>query len=150
MREEITAFIEEYVKDASYLRKPLVGFADCDSPMFPGLKTTVMPGHLMPAEILSDPTVVISYFLPFQPEVALSNVSGRYASKRWAECYGETNRLIASLNAALIDYLKDRGFRAAFAQNAVHLDKEILMSCWSQRHVAEIAGLGRFGLNNLL
>ncbi|WP_319378320.1 hypothetical protein [uncultured Methanocorpusculum sp.] len=88
--------------------------------------------------------------MPFQPEVALSNVSGRHASKRWAECYGETNRLIASLNADLIEYLKDRGYRAAFAQNAVHLDKEILMSCWSQRHVAEIAGLGRFGLNNLL
>ncbi|WP_319378319.1 hypothetical protein [uncultured Methanocorpusculum sp.] len=70
MREEVTSFIEAYVKDASHLRKPLVGFADCTSPMFPGLKTTVMPGHLMPghlmpAEILSDPTVVISYFLFF-------------------------------------------------------------------------------------
>ncbi len=150
MREEITAFIEAYVKDTSHLREPLVGFADCASPMFPTLKNVVMPGHLMPADILVDPTVVISYFLPFHKEVALSNVSGRYASQRWAECYVETNRLIASMNAALIDHLRDRGYRAAFAQNAVHLDKEILMSCWSQRHVAEIAGLGKFGLNNLL
>ncbi len=62
MREEVTSFIEAYVKDAPYLRKPLVGFTDCGSPMFPALKNVVMPGHLMPAEILSDPTVVISYF----------------------------------------------------------------------------------------
>ena len=150
MREEITDFIRNFVKDASHLREPLVGFADCSSPMFPALKNVVMPGHLMPADILADPKIIISYFLPFQKEVALSNVSGRSASNRWVECYVETNRLIASLNSALIEYLQDHGFRAAFAENAVHLDKEILMSCWSQRHVAEIAGLGKFGLNNLL
>jgi len=150
MREEITDFIKEYVKDASHLREPLVGFADCSSPMIPELKRVVMPGHLMPADILPDPTIIISYFLPFQKEVSLSNVSGRIASTRWAECYIETNRLIASMNAALIEYLQDHGYRAAFAENAVHLDKQILMSCWSQRHVAEIAGLGKFGLNNLL
>jgi len=150
MREEITNFILDFVKGAPYLREPLVGFADCRSPMFPDLKNVVMPGHLMPEDILSDPKIIISYFLPFQKEVALSNVSGRYASKRWTECYVETNRLIASLNAALIDYLKDRGFRAAYSENAVHLDNQTLMSCWSQRHIAEIAGLGKFGLNNLL
>ncbi len=105
-----------------------------------------MPGHLMPTDVLSDPKIIISYFLPFQNEVALSNVSGRYSSQRWVDCYGETNRLIA----ALIDYLQAQGFRAAFSEYAVHLDKEILKSCWSQRHIAEVAGLGRFGLNNLL
>ncbi len=129
MREEITDFIKEYVKDASHLREPLVGFANCSSPMIPELKRVVMPGHLMPEDILSDPKIIISYFLPFQKEVSLSNVSERFASKRWAECYVETNRLIASLNAALIEYLQDHGFRAAFAENAVHLDKQILMSC---------------------
>ncbi len=54
------------------------------------------------------------------------------------------------MNAALIDHFKYCGYRAVFAQNAVHMDKEILMSCWSQWHVAEIAGLGKFCLNNLL
>ncbi len=142
MREEITDFIRDFVKDASHLREPLVGFADCSSPMIPELKRIVMPGHLMPADILADPKITISYFLPFQKEVALSNVSGRYASKRWTECYVETNRLI--------DYLQDHGYRAAYAENAVHLDKQILMSCWSQWHIAEIAGLVKFGLNNLL
>ena len=150
MREKITDFIVEYVKDASHLREPLVGFADCSSPMIPELKRVVMAGHLMPEDILPDPKIIISYFLPFHKEVALSNVSGRYASKRWTECYVETNRLIAYLNAALIDYLKNRGYRAAYSENAVHLDHQTLMSCWSQRHIAEIAGLGRFGLNNLL
>lgn len=150
MREEITAFIEAYVKDASHLRKPLVGFADCASPMIPELKKVVLPGHEMPEDILPDPKIIISYFLPFKKEVALSNVSGRYASEIWKASYDETNRLIASLNDSLVEYIHEMGFRAAYSKKTSQVSIDILMSCWSQRHIAEIAGLGRFGLNNLL
>ena len=150
MRDEVTKFIRDFVTDVPCIREPLVGFADCDSPMMTHLAKVVMPGHEMPGDILSEPKIIISYFLPFNKEVALSNVSGRYASEKWAACYGETNRLIASLNDALVEYVHESGFRAAYSTRMKHFDKDVLMSCWSERHIAEIAGLGRFGLNNLL
>ena len=150
MREEITNFIRDFVKGAPYLREPLVGFADCDSPMIQNLQNVVMPGHEMPEDILPDPKIIISYFLPFKKEVALSNVSGRYASEIWKAGYNETNRLIALLNDALVEHIHEMGFRAAYSKKTSQVSKDILMSCWSQRHIAEIAGLGKFGLNNLL
>ena len=81
MREMVTSFIRNFVRGAPYLRKPLVGFADCASPMIPELKIVVLPGHEMPEDILPDPKIIISYFLPFKREVDLSSVSGRYASE---------------------------------------------------------------------
>jgi len=150
MRELVTDFIKEYVRSAPHLREPQVGFADCASPMIPNLKNVVISGHEMPEDILPDPKIIISYFLPFQKEVALSNVSGRHASKIWKASYDDTNRLIASLNDALVEYIHELGFRAAYSKKTSQISKDILMSCWSQRHIAEIAGLGKFGLNNLL
>lgn len=150
MKGEVTGFIWDFVRDAPYLREPLVGFAGCDSPMIRQLKNAVMPEHEMPEDILSDPKIIISYFLPFNKEVARSNVPGRYASKTWAACYNDTNRMIASLNDALVEHIHEMGFRAAYSRKTSQVSNDVLMSCWSQRHIAEIAGLGTFGLNNLL
>jgi len=76
MKDEVAGFIRDFVRDAPSLREPLVGFAGCDSPMIRQLKNAVMPEHEMPEDILSDPKIIISYFLPFNKEVARSNVPG--------------------------------------------------------------------------
>jgi len=46
--------------------------------------------------------------------------------------------------------LARHGVRAAVAQAASTFDRERLVSHWSHRHFAYLAGLGTFGINNML
>jgi epoxyqueuosine reductase QueG len=64
--------------------------------------------------------------------------------------YIETNRLILDLNGYLRDELEKMGFRTAILPATHNFDSERLISDWSHRHIARIAGLGSFGLNNML
>ncbi|MGB9792794.1 MAG: epoxyqueuosine reductase [Thermacetogeniaceae bacterium] len=130
--------------------KPLVAFADSNDPLFGVLKDAVGPDHLLPSDILSGARSVIAYFLPFDRSVAESNASGREASPDWALAYVETNALISELNSALAAELERLGYRAAVIPPTHNFDREKLMSSWSHRHAAYIAGLGKFGLNNML
>ena len=157
MRQKITEEIENFV--TAYGQRPeirntwgtpLVGFAGAYHPEMARLKQTVLPDHVMPWEVLEQPTVVICYFLPFQKELAETNWGGDTASPEWALAYEETNALFGELNAYLIQTIAAWGYRAAATPEAGAFDRERLRSRWSQRHIARIAGLGTFGVNNML
>lgn len=157
MIEDIRRFIEEYVEKyqshkgtATAWEKPLVAFAGARDPLFAGLKTAVSPSHAVPQEILSGAQTVITYFIPFKKEFNLSNTKGREASFQWAVAYIETNRLIVDLNQSLAQRLKEWGYLAAVIPPTHNFDKIKLMSQWSHKHVAYIAGLGKFGLHRML
>ncbi|MEC9490043.1 MAG: epoxyqueuosine reductase, partial [Halanaerobiales bacterium] len=106
--------------------------------------------HLLPEDILTGAKTVISYFLPFSNEIANSNIEGKYSSHQWAKAYIETNQLIADLNQYLKKELAKRGYQAGLIAATNNFDKKRLLSDWSHRHAAYIAGLGTFGTNNLL
>lgn len=131
-------------------KPPLTAFASADDPLFLELKNIVSPSHALPHDFISDAETVISFFLPFENSVVRSNVDERKCSKEWAVAYVETNRLIQDLNIDIDRYLSERGFRSAIIPATHNYNPESLMSDWSHRHVAYIAGLGKFGINNML
>jgi epoxyqueuosine reductase QueG len=130
--------------------EPLLGIAAAQDPLFARLKQAVRPTHSLPDDLLPGARTVIVYFLPFAAAVPRSNRRGRHASREWAAAYVETNQLIGDLNGRLAAVLKQAGFRCACPPPTHNFDTETLMSDWSHKHVAYIAGLGTFGVHHLL
>jgi len=157
MREKIENFIKEFVevyktenKTLSNWDEPLVAFADADDPLFLELKTAVSETHKLPTDLLTDAETVICYFIPFQKEIVLSNAGARNPSKEWAIAYIETNELIAALNNCLSAELEKINLKSVIVPPTHNFNEESLISDWSHKHVAFIAGLGNFGLHQML
>jgi len=157
MQEEIRnlaiGFIEEYKEVNSIQinwREPLIAFANAKDPIFQHLKKVVDEDHKVPQELLKDANSVISFFIPFNEEVILSNIIGESASKKWAIAYIETNKVITELSNFLVKSLKQDSHNSAEIAPTHNFDKKKLKSFWSHKHVAYIAGLGRFGLHKMV
>jgi len=157
LKQEIENSIQNFIanyqqKDdiESSWKEPVIKYAAAADPMFNQLKKVVSDDHLVPEDILTDARTVIAYFIPFVEEIANSNIEGKYSSHQWAKAYIETNQLIAELNQHLQDELSEKGYQASLIAATNNFDKERLISDWSHRHAAYIAGLGTFGLNNML
>ena len=133
----------------NYWKRPLVGFADAGSPLFPELKKVCCKEHKVPQDYLPGARTVISYFLPFKEYVSESNIDCDGPSETWVDAYNTTNRLAVSVNRDLVSMLQGMGSEAAVPEDAGILINQTY-SAWSQRHVARIAGLGTFGMNNML
>lgn len=148
--EEITAaFINEYEKNTvTKWGKPLVGFADAKA--VAAYAENITDNHGRPEDAVENASIVIAYFVPFLKEMADTNRNAGTASEEWAIAYEETNVLLAEINEYLISRLKDRGYKAAVHPAAGSFDREKLISSWSHRHIAYLAGLGTFGINNML
>ncbi len=152
IQQVIDRFIDDYCVKEGWERiwqSALVGIADANDPSFPELRKLIIEDHQLPQEALPSAKNVISYFLPFIPEIPQSNVAGDMPSEPWGDAYKKTNKMAADLNTHLIQWIMDQGCEAA-NPNAVMLGEPYLRSRWSQRHVARIAGLGSFGVNNML
>jgi len=158
MKEKIAGIIREYVEEygkkgeiATKWDTPLVGFADANHPDILHLKEIIAPSHKLPSDVLADASIVIAYFVPFTRELAYTNRSNSdIASPDWAQAYEETNAMFRWMNEYLIEELKSMGYEAAVSPEAYTFDGKKLISNWSQRHLARAAGLGTFGLNNML
>ncbi len=157
MNEAIIQYIQEYVKSypaekdtRTRWQKPLVAFAHAADPLFNNLKQQVSPSHLLPTDLLSAARSVICYFLPFSRDIARSNGAGEFCSHPWALAYLETNQLINDLNDYLKDQLGKLGHVVAATPATHNFNTETLISDWSHRHIAVIAGLGQMGLNRML
>lgn len=146
----IKSFVSRYPSEATGWNTPLVAFADAADPMFGELKKWVGPGHAMPEDLLPGARSVLCFFLPFEKRIAQSNAGDGASSIEWARAYIETNRMIADLNNGLAEYLADKGVRAARLPATHNFDETALISDWSHKHVAYIAGLGRFGAHQML
>lgn len=157
MNAQLVHSIRQFVVDYQHQQSaetaweaPLVRFADAGDALFPHLKQVVRPSHALPQDLLKHARSVIAYFLPFDPQIAKSNRTGKNASRAWARAYIETNQLIVQLNTYVAEYLEQQGFHAAILPPTHNFDEDELLSDWSHKHVAYIAGLGRFGLHHLL
>ncbi len=158
IKKKISLQIADYVKKhmekpgiTTKWGKPLVGFADAADPYIRALKEVIGPLHSTPADVLDEASIVIAYYVPFTIELAESNAKfGRLASPEWALAYEQTNAMFGPLNTHLIDFLEGMGYKAAVSKEASKFPRETLISNWSHRHFAYAAGLGTFGLNNML
>ena len=156
-RASITAELRAYVRryreqhrTKTAWRTPLVGFAAAADPLFARLKRAVSPSHLLPSQLLRTVRTVVAFFVPFHRSIGCSNIAGVPASEQWARAYIETNRLIEAVGLHMKTYLETEGYQAVATPPTHNFDPERLISDWSHRHVAYIAGLGGFGLNNML
>lgn len=151
--EEITGFVARYQQvhhtDTCW-RMPLVGYATASDPVFHTLRSVVRPTHVMPTDLLEEANTVVAFFLPFDEETIKSNVKGETSSRKWVQVYLETNNLIRDLGLHMKSRLEGLGHAAISTPVTHSFDPEELISDWSHRHVAFIAGLGQFGLNNML
>jgi epoxyqueuosine reductase QueG len=154
IQREIARFVRNYSEQTSAetrWKKPLVAFASAEDPLFLKLKEWVRPSHALPRDLLPTAKTVIAYFLPFEKRIQKENAREEsYSSRSWAVAYIETNRLIQDLNEHLKQFLKKAGYQMVHTPATHNFDPAVLLSDWSHRHIAYIAGLGRLGLNNWL
>lgn len=156
LREYVLDWIGEFTEryctehgEEPLWRRPLVGLADARSPEFPRLREIAYPGQRMPQDYLPSAETVISYFMPFREDVAEGNASGDRPSGGWAHAYDLTNRMCAEMNRYIAGKVRELGFEAQPPEDACEI-VDGTYSRWSQRHVARIAGLGNFGMNQML
>lgn len=157
MKNQLEELIKEFIKTyqesdgiESRWKEPLICYADASDEKFYKLKEIVSPSHAMPQDFLPEAKTVVSYFIPFEDYIIESNVEERASSKIWAKAYIETNKLILDLNSYIKVKLEKLGYKSNIIPATHNFDTTKLISDWSHRHVAYIAGLGTFGLNNML
>jgi epoxyqueuosine reductase QueG len=157
MKAKIHDLISRYV--ASYPREkgtltrwggPVTAFASAGDDLFAKMKEIIDPSYATPADFLPGAQTVITYFVPFDAAVVRSNIEGKECSRAWAVAYQETNALIEDLNQYIKTALEALGYQGAVIPPTHNFDRTKLISGWSHRHAAFIAGLGKFGLNNML
>ena len=132
-------------------KAPLMALVPADHPQMTLLKQVVCADHFLPEELLEDAKSIIAMFVPFEDRIAESNIEGETASEDWAKAYVYTNELLNHVTAETGTYLNEQGFRT-FIIKATHnfFNEKTLLSRWSHRHIAWMAGLGTFGINNML
>ncbi len=109
-----------------------------------------IPSHLHPREICSNAKSVVVFAIPLSRYAVESNKYGRYPSIQWLKEYLYTNRLISELVEYISKYLKRLGYYSVGIKPTHEFSRVNLRARWSHRHAGYIAGLGTFGLNNLL
>lgn len=154
LQRSITGAVRQVITNASTVtayREPLVGFADAHDPRFRKLRRVADPDHMTCADLLPGARSIISFFVPFDAWVINANAQDRTkVADEWALAYVETNELIARTTAYLIDLLGEWGARAAAEPPTDNFDPMKLVSRWSHKSVAVIAGLGSFGLHHMV
>ncbi len=138
------ARIIERLASGRFWRKPIVSFCSADDTE---VLPKIVPGHLVAEEVMPHARSIIVYFIPFSEKVVASNVYGIKPSRLWAEAYVATNKLIDRINAALTEKLGKLGYAATGIRATHNFDEVSLLSRWSHKHVAWLAGLGSFGMH---
>lgn len=157
MKDKLENLIKTFIRECSQnhntttsWNEPLIAYADAFNEDFIKLKELVSPTHAMPHDFLSNAKTVVTYFIPFNGDIIKSNIAHKHSSKEWSIAYIETNKLIYDLNTFIKSELEKLGFNSNIIPATHNFDTQKLISDWSHRHVAAIAGLGTFGINNML
>lgn len=157
LADEIKGNIHDYIEGFSNKtrfktkwKSPLVAFAGADDPLFVKLREVVSPKHLMPRDLLLAARSIVAYFIPFEEDINIGNKGGETASYPWALAYIETNQIITDLNNYLVKLIGNTGHSAQLIPPTHNFDKASLLSDWSHKHVGYIAGLGTFGVHQML
>ncbi len=158
IQDRVEAWIRDFVAEypahndvETRWQAPRVGVASARDPLFRQFIHVNHGGHLLPQELLPEAYSVIVLYVPFTEELHRENYQAEhYCSRSWAMAYLETNRLISDTTEHLREKLQERGNTAALIPPTHNFDRKTLVSDWSHRHAAYAAGLGRFGLHNLL
>jgi len=169
MKDGIVLEIERIVKDHkenildgtsdSIYDVPTVGFSSVQDPLFEDLKKIIGPKHLTPSEMygskfeeeLRDGTV-ISVVLPLGKKVRESNRSNSVPSKEWMISRTFSDTFSKDISSEIESYIGKLGYHAMTPMMSPGYKKFDMRtdphSSWSERHIAYVAGLGTFSLND--
>ena len=157
LRKLLIRAIKDYVKNYRRINntktdwnEPLVAFASAVDSLFLELKKVVSISHNLPTDLMEDAQTVISYFIPFQKEIVTGNKKGEISSEGWVLAYIETNKLIIDLNEYIASEIAKAGYQSVVLPPTHNFYQVNLISDWSHKHIGYIAGLGKFGLHQML
>lgn len=132
-------------------RQPITGFVAADDPGFASLNELIGFEHMTPDDLLPGAKTIVSFFLPFAPEIPTANEKEKErVAREWALAYVETNALIGIITSRLIEVLEEQGVRAAAEPATGNFDETTLKSHWSHKSLAVLAGIGSFGLHQMV
>ena len=138
------AFVTRY-------RDPIIGFLAADDSRFERLSEWTGIEHLRPADLLPGAQSVIVFFLPFAPEIAAANAQEKeQVALEWAVAYQDTNTLIGEITTRLGEVLSQHGVSSAAQPATGNFNQSELRSPWSHKSIAVMAGIGSFGLHQLV
>lgn len=146
----------------SYYDEPLIGFASTDDLLFEEYKTIIGDAHLTPQEIFGayfgkesyHGGTVISVVLPINEKLRKSNRPQRIRpSDEWIDFRAfEAGFFLKEISVSLERILNDIGYKTVAPSYSslfkIFLEKDNIYSNWSERHIAYVAGLGTFSLND--
>ena len=157
MRSEIIKTIKSTISDYedsnqlnNMWREPIIEIISAKNEKLKELKQIVSLEHFLPCDILPGAQSVIIFFIPFEENIVKSNIDGTMASKEWAAAYIKTNDLIKKINDNMEELMKNSGYETGKIPATHNFNEKTLISNWSHRHIAYIAGIGTFGINNML
>jgi epoxyqueuosine reductase len=156
--EELAVFIKNTITQevnntmgVTQYRPPLVRWVRADDPRFAELHMHVHPDLLLPDDMLPGAKSVVAFFLPFDSSISKSNAKDPCAvSHEWAYAYVETNTLLKHITDTLIHALREMGIQAQADPPTHNFNPVTLRSSWSHKSAAVIAGLGSFGLHQMV
>lgn len=131
-------------------RTPVIGVANANDPLYQELKTIISPTHALPSDIIPGAKSVIVFFVPFEKWIVQSNIPEEESSREWDYAYIETNQMLGDLTKYLYEKITEKGYKASNLPPTYNYDPKLLISDWSHRSSAYIAGIGTFGINNML
>ena len=152
LRKFVGRFVEEEpgrLGSAGWWQVPLTVAASIDS-RFEQLPRIASDDHFHPHDLLPTARSVIVFFIPFKKELVRENKSGDRPCRNWGVAYVQTNDLIDRLSQAISDSLAEQGFKSGLTPATHNFDETRLMARWSHKHLGYLAGLGRFGVHNML
>ena len=143
---------------------PVIGVADGDHPLFRQFRGIVSPNHILPRDILGrhaseeadlSTVSIISWALPFSEPIRGSQRDLSWPSRIYSLARNNGGALIFQLSLQLTELCREKGIAAVAPSvteeyDAFRVPDLKFSSTWSERHVAFVAGLGRFGLNGSL
>ena len=153
IHETINSTIINYEKSiqlSKMWKEPIIEIISAYNEKIKKLKKIVSTQHFMPFDILPEAKTIISFFIPFLEHITESNTEGIMASKEWVEAYIRTNDLIKIINDNIELLMNKNGYKTGKIPATHNFDVDKLISNWSHRHIAYIAGIGTFGINNML
>lgn len=153
LKNKIESIIKEAVASPgteTRYREPLIGYASASDPIFDDMKKIIGPHHLLPKEIFPEAKTVVSFFLPFEKELVKLNWQSPDPVKEWIQSKSETDCLIEKINEKLKAELAEENIQSVVPGTVFDYKSKGFDIAWSHKSAAYAAGLGTFGVNQML
>ena len=146
-----TIIMKEIQPYQSYVRRPVIGYASVDDPLYQEINNRIGNVQLHPKELLFNAKTVVVFFLPHSEQVIKALRSGKNIVQAWSDNDLILNTLLDHIANTLKQELYDKyHIHSAVEPPTNNYDDIQLTAKWPHKTSAVIAGIGTFGLNRLL